>query len=844
MNRNAARQALDVLVAEPGATQLLVRHREEPPSRVPDGPAVPGQLIVSISERARQVPAFLAALPTLLGELPDGVESVWIGLPGLAGDPAGAQLLAKELELDVVAPDGPFLDPEAGRYAGHGTGGTGWWRFRADGPAGFAGLRCPSPRWEALVPRTTVTVDATTVVDPVPAGLYARTVGAPAVDRADVAFSVPFDGRFPKVVVGGGDATPSPASIATVLNRLADGDPLLVPMTAEVTDHIWQAELALRTGRDVRFASGVPLGPVPSCVLTAEGKSLFQPFPTVLRQTAGGGDQHVLDIAPPPAGWTRSGPRSYRLGDGDTAVFADVVPSGLVLRAASAECAAEVAPFDPTGWTLQLGNAGDPVGVRLLVATERLLAALDPGRRAVVRVRVAGTLDEQAAAVLHRMSAGVQPAGRAPSVASGPARPSAPAPQAPVQPRVQQAPAQPQQAPVQQPPAPAKPAAPPRPAGALDPRLLSAPPSIAMMSTSPVSTVSEPPRAVEEAPAEPDITEFVPPPAPVEPEPVAPEPAEAEPVAEEVPEEEPVEQAPVAEEPEPVPSQPTGEQEPLKPLVLADRPSTSAEQARFAAAAGDAFSEALATVNAALAAWPSMRQGDTSDAKADYVAVCLYLGRGEASAAQLNGAVRAGQKGGLDGQLQCLVSGIRRLPTHRRAVLRQGKVGESLEHASTPGTLLSEPGFLTASMDLDVTVPGADLDVLIWPASARRTSELMVSRPMNEVVFAAGARFKALAVRTAAEGEEETEEGEEGPAAPRVAVLFRELAPGEQPDTELDERDLAVLAKLDQVLARRQQATLRLVEDPDVAARLTTSLVEWQPDVAEELSGHTVGASR
>ena len=366
------------------------------------------------------------------------------------------------------------------------------------------------------------------------------------------------------------------------------------------------------------------------------------------------------------------------------------------------------------------------------------------------------------------------------------------------------------------------------------------------MSTSPVSTVSEPRRADEEEPAEPEITDFMPPPEPAEPEVVEPEPVESEPVAEEVPEEEPGEQAPAAEEPEPAPAEPAGEQEPLKPLVLADRPSTSAEQARFAAAAGDAFSEALATVNAALAAWPSMRQGDTSDAKADYVAVCLYLGRGEASAAQLNGAVRAGQKGALDGQLQCLVSGIRRLPTHRRAVLRQGKVGESLEHASTPGTLLSEPGFLTASMDLDVTVPGADLDVLIWPASARRTSELMVSRQMNEVVFAAGARFKALAVRTA-EGEDEAEEGEEreeGPVAPRVAVLFRELAPGEQPDTELDERDLAVLAKLDQVLARRQKASLRLVEDPDVADRLTTSLVEWQPDVVEELSGRTVAASR
>src|SRR5262249_2483886 len=160
-----------------------------------------------------------------------------------------------------------------------------------------------------------------------------------------------------------------------------------------------------------------------------------------------------------------------------------------------------------------------------------------------------------------------------------------------------------------------------------------------------------------------------------------------------------------------------------------------------------------------------------------------------------------------------------------------GAVSESLERRSTPGTVLTEPGFLVASVDLDVTVPGADLDVLIWPNSARRTSELMVSRPADEVVFVAGARFKALAVRTA---EDEREEDDGALAAPKVAGLFRELAPGEAPDTtELDERDLAVLAKLDNVLARRQQGPLRLVEDSEAVARLTTSMMDWQAEAAD-----------
>jgi hypothetical protein len=140
-------------------------------------------------------------------------------------------------------------------------------------------------------------------------------------------------------------------------------------------------------------------------------------------------------------------------------------------------------------------------------------------------------------------------------------------------------------------------------------------------------------------------------------------------------------------------------------------------------------------------------------------------------------------------------------------------------------------------MDLDITVPGAELDVLIWPASARRTAELLAGRPVNEAVFVAGARFKALAVRTA---EDDDREDDEGPAAPRVAALYRELAPSEQSSgTELDEHDQAVLAKLDRILARRQKGTLRLVDDPSIVDRLTTSMVEWQAVGA----GRTAAAS-
>ncbi|GAA4531796.1 hypothetical protein [Amycolatopsis samaneae] len=393
-------------------------------------------------------------------------------------------------------------------------------------------------------------------------------------------------------------------------------------------------------------------------------------------------------------------------------------------------------------------------------------------------------------------------------------------------------------------PPPASPPPPARPAAA-------APPSIMTSSGAPVSTVSSglPTSTVAGAPKPPPP----PPPAPPTPpreefreepeeatlrteavhaEPEAAADAEVAPPAS--PPAPPVEEPPappVDREPGPPSSSPA-----IRPVEVPARDSTTGEQNRFVAAAGEDFGIALATVNAALATWPSMRAEDSPAGKADYVAVCLYLSRGEGAANLVNGALRTGEGAVLDGHIPCLMSGLRRLPTHRRAVLRQGRVSESLEHRGDPGTVLTEPGFLAASMDLDVTVPGADLDVLIWPASARRTSELMLSRPVGEAVFTAGARFKTLAIRSVPDDEqEEPEDDPDALSAPKVAVLFRELAPGEKLESaDLDDRDRAVLAKLDSVLEGRRSAALRLVEDPDTIARLTTSMVLWRDEAAGE----------
>jgi hypothetical protein len=950
---------LDLLVAEPlHERHVLIRHRDEAGMDlrlVGVAPVEPGQLLVLATPDAHEVPALVPGLPTLLADFLDGIESVWVGVGGLAESTQALEWLAEELGAEIVAPDGGVAAmPGAALYAGHSAGGTGWY---AAGE--LLGARFPLPDWESWVPDAPVEVAGITAV-PVPCGL---AIGG------DAAFEVPVNQRFPKLVLC--EPVP-PAAIAALLGGLPDQPIMVVPSDPSVATHIWQAELAMRLARDVVFSAGTQVrtrsGALSTFVPDADGHRLFRPFPLVLQQNARGGDQQVLDVAAAPPGWERDGRRSYRLSDGG-AVIADVVPSGLVLRAADgtpADPAADAAPFDPEGWTLTLGMSGHAVGRSVLAAAEDLLTVLPAEQRAAVRVRMAGAMDTEAEHALDRFAGArkrtsavapasevddglagrgfvvappepqapvdAQVAGGSAAVAgpvdvrtsgrpvapggglvasvdarvasgsvapvAGPvgARPSSwpvapvggvsgpggrsvvpafeqpvraahsvggayqpPAaapvagayvagpPSLPTPPPAPSAspasfapPASPTPpAPSMSPPAPSAPpvsppasfAAPASPAGASSAPSVGAPP-VMTMSGAPVSTVSGAPAPVrpresEVPPAEPVGRQEAQPERPPEVEAtrsMAP-PAAAAPQAAPVREPEP---RPAAREPEP---RPAG-----RSLAVPVRASSASEQARFTSAAGESFTEALATVNAAMATWPSIRMDESPGAKADYVAVCLFLGRGDSSASSVNGAVRVGQAGVLDGQVPCLMSGIRRLPTHRRAVLRQGKVNESLEHVSTPGTVLTEPGFLAGSIELDVTVPGADLDVLIWPSTARRTSELMLARPVDEAVFLAGARFKALAMRTAEEKDDQEDGADEddgAPVAPRVAVLYRELAPGETPTTaELDERDLAVLAKLDGVLARRHRGSLRLVEDADVAARLTTSMIAWQQEAA------------
>lgn len=821
------------LVGEWCGPHVLIRNRGEADESSRERrflatiPGTPGDVLVLASVAAHRDPMLRPAVRSLLAVLrarpgAPGPRKVWLAVSGLGSTGPAAdwlRALSVEFGVDVMAPQGVLTNVAGcGLYVGDSTGATGWLRFAADDSGSLFSTRYPVPSWEFTGPRAPLTAGGL-VAEPVPAGLFVRDERAPKVTPRDPAFSVPGSWRHPKLIVGRpAEAPPAAAAVAAVLAELPvdfRSGLVLLPGNAAVTKSAWVRELAgclrqdivLNTGTQVRS----PDGTLRTVVVDALGEPLTAPFPTVIRQRPTG-EQQVLDIAAAPAGWVRCGPRHYRMAvsqQNDPDVVAEVVPGGLALRPVSANVTGS-SLFEPLNWSVSVGVPGGAVTGSLLTALAHLLDGLTQDQRRTVLLRVLGRLDDAGDAEVARLArnAGVT-LERPPRPAQPPAASPAPAPPKPVV-TVSAAPVATMSGPVQPPASKPRPdSAPVKKPAAEDPAAeLTKPVIPALKSAKPPAVSADELTkpvipALESAKSAVSSTELTKPVIPAlestKPEPASTDPAPADPPAEPTPD--------LAE-----------------PVILPERPSTAAQQAKLAASAGSAFTEALATVNAALATWPTLRH-DESGAKADYVAVCLYLGRSEAGAVRLNEALRAGRPTVFDSYLPCLASGLRRLPTHRRALLRQGSLGNSAESPYPAGAVLTERGFLSASVALDVTVPTADLDMLIWPHSARRTSELAIGRPIDEAVFLAGPRFKALAVRTA-EDSTDDEDGDDDVRFPRTAVLIRELLPEEDPATpEAESRDRAALAKLERAWKQRCGHTPRVVHDPDAVARLTTPMI-------------------
>jgi hypothetical protein len=839
------RQQLDELTVEWCGPHALIRLRHETARELQllaSLPGAAGHTLVLASTGAHGHPGLYPVAHSLLGGLADRgrPHTVWLALSDTGRvEPADAARLcavAAELDVVVLAADGVLTGVlGSGLFVGAAGGGSGWRRFHPDRAGEVVSTRFPMPSWETALPLTPVS-HAGLVAEPVPAGLAVRRRQSAPVTPDDLTFNVAADPDYPKVVVGRpGEPPIAPDALAALLATCPPevrAGLVLVPATVEHCTPGWLAEVAGRLGAPVYTCTGVrfggPAGIGATVLLGADGQPTRQPLATVLWQSPDGGAQEVLEIAGPPAGWERVDTTSYAPagsgGQRGVAVLAQVVAEGLVLRE-QPDPAPPTGPFDPRCWTLTIGTDDAVISAAIPAALRLLLAGLTAEQLAGARVRLRGHREPVTAAALSGIlrEAGLR-------VDQGSAGPD---------PAVRRAAPVPVAGPVATTSVGGSPVDAPRPRAGRHARPADDDDQPADLPTAATTRPGVPPAPVRQPPVQPAPVRHAAMRAPVAEPPAMRAPVAAPPAAPGPAGRAPGQAPPVAAGPMPtIAPMPTmsgttrAAPRPVRtdPVPIADRPSTRDEQAALAATAGSAFTDALSLVNAAMASWPTLRRDESPGAKTDYVAVCLYLGAGPAGAVRLNDSLRHDQPVLLAGLPQCVASGLRRLPTHRRPLLRQSRTVPTHSDPYPVGSVLGEPAFLSASAALDVCVPGAQLDLLIWPRTARRTAELGVHHSVDEAVFPLGTRFKALATRTAAPRPAATDgaEADRSPAAtgPRIAVLLRELAPGEAAGSaESEARDLAALARLDKAWTARQKSPVRLVDDPDVVVRLTTPMV-------------------
>ncbi|MEU3185088.1 hypothetical protein ABZ707_12930 [Streptomyces sp. NPDC006923] len=227
--------------------------------------------------------------------------------------------------------------------------------------------------------------------------------------------------------------------------------------------------------------------------------------------------------------------------------------------------------------------------------------------------------------------------------------------------------------------------------------------------------------------------------------------------------------------------------------------STEAERTAFRALADTVWERHGAAVVRTLTRMPALRGQEQEAARADLIALQLYLrtAEGPLSHDALNTALRSGDERLLP-YAACVASGLRRLPSFRGTVLR-GATAAVGTGGLSPGSVLRDPGPVSAlPLGSDGPVPGG-ARCAIWSVTGRRVRSLFdaagSAEPRDEVVFPPGTAFRILDLRT------------DGGSP---LVLLRELPAG-PPDAPFrqgppDDQDLAVLARLDESLSRRPAA--------------------------------------
>ncbi|MFE6776922.1 hypothetical protein [Streptomyces sp. NPDC057702] len=233
--------------------------------------------------------------------------------------------------------------------------------------------------------------------------------------------------------------------------------------------------------------------------------------------------------------------------------------------------------------------------------------------------------------------------------------------------------------------------------------------------------------------------------------------------------------------------------------------STETERAAFRALAEPVWERLGSAVARTLMRMPALRGHEQVAARADLIALRLYL---HTESAELNhAALRHGLRAG-DARLlpyaACVASGLRRLPSFRGVVVRGAPSPAEGGHPPVPGAVLRDPAPVSG-LAAEGGGGGADGPrYAIWSVTGRRVRQLAdtpgarVSGAREEIVFSPGTAFRVLEVRPGAPGQ----------GAP--LVLLRELPLPATATTvaggPLDDHDRAALGRLDEMLRRSPAA--------------------------------------
>ncbi|MFG2960199.1 hypothetical protein ACGF5O_41575 [Streptomyces sp. NPDC048291] len=698
------------------------------------------------------------------------------------GRPALARRVADSWAVTVEAPTaGVHLVPGASLYAP-----GGWLGFAPGLAPVLLGARCPRPAWEAALDAVPGYTAGGQVIERIPAGLLLRPAQAPATVPGDLHHTVPLDPRRLTVVVGGppGDEA-SADDIGAVLSALPEpvrdavrlapcGPRDLLPPAQRLAD---------RFGVPVLAATGLPLlteGPsggaraVRSVVIGTDGAPGWVPFVNAV-ECRPGQEPRMLGCAAPLHGPDDPPDGAVRLTDRWQVT---VTRAGLWVGEHGTGRPGAGLAVGPTGPVVEAGVPGERPDPSLWPALDRLLGALPPQTRANATLQVHGSAPDDADA-LRELTARHGLRAQAPTGGA------------------------------QLVPYPRVPVAAPAPAV---PRTVADPLAVPDLADAWEHLIGG--RAETAAPREPLIPD----------PPAGPDLDEAwehlsrRPTPNTTPVPEASETSGASNRPtsRPRPShpdatRPTGPA-PARSAFRAGHRSGPAEHAALRLLAGPAWERHAPAVARALARLPAMSDGERAAAEADLTAVLLHLD--DAGGLLDHHAVAAACQGRDDRLLpfaSCLVSGLRRLPTHRGAVLRGA--GSALPQAEDPETDPLRPGTVLrdrAPLSGVRAAAGATWPrgprYAIWSVTGRLARPLFADpdRPeqgpeavVPEVVFAPGTPFMVLDVRR---------------GGPSPVVLLRELpasggapasAPGRDADAELGGADRAALAGLDEVLRVR-----------------------------------------